>query len=1394
MKNSDTSLVEKKIITMELVLHSLAAVFTQTNRTFLLVLITASLASIKSNVNAQCSNFNSQYPSSTQTINCGVVDQTISTCLYGGEYAVCTVNAGDTYNWNTCYDYSFDSQITVRTAPSSGGIVLAYNDDYCGVQSNTSWTATFSGNVYVLISRYYCGNQSSCMTLRWSRTCPPSGPAVAPICYDFSSGTGGFTNGSGGNSWVAGTTTTPSSNTGPQGADASGGSGFYFTEASGGLSNTTYSMSGDFDVSALSNPEITMDYHMYGSSMGTLSITANGTTLWSQSGNQGNAWNSATVDISAYSGTVTIAIVGTTGGGWSSDMAIDNFCIQEGPACLAPLALTASNITSSSATITWTAPSVPPSNGYVYYVTTSATPPTTGGTAISGTSVNLTGLSSNQTYYIWVASDCGSLVSSLASTSFNTPLPPVVAPVCYDFSSGTGGFTNGSGGNSWIAGATTTPSGGTGPQGADASGGSGFYFTEASGSLSNTTYAMSGDFDISGMSNPEITMDYHMYGTSMGTLSITVNGTSVWSQSGNQGNTWNSLTVDISSYSGTITVAIVGTTGNGYTSDMAIDNFCIQEPPACADPLSVTVASVSTTSAIISWTAPSPAPSSGYLWEVRSSGAAGSGATGLVASGTVGPGVTTVNATLPSAQATYTAYVMSDCGSPSFSSWVGVVFNHPYCLPTYTTGTYWGDLISNVAISGTTLSNYTGTATNGPSYQSYLTISPTPIMEAGSSYTVQVTTGSYTGQNIAVWIDYNDNLVFESSEKIGYSAQTTSAYQTVSFQINLACSPPLGTHRMRVRDVWLTSGASIDPCSNYGYGETEDYLVDIIAATPYTAVFFVAPSGAYCTGASINYEMPSGQSSYTWNISGTQGTDYIISSGGGASNNLVVIQWLTSGSQTVSIDYLNPSGCASIGGSSNTISLTQASVAPTGINGPGSYCLGESVALAVQGGTLQSGDWQWFAGSCSGTALGTGTSINVAPSTSTTYYVQAPAFGVCPATTCTAGTITVPEMNNQLSVNNSTATCTVDQSGYIHFLDNTGRLLISINSNGQNLGNVTVASYLESSPLTVEACDNPGNMNLATAILDRHWLITTEFSPTANVDVRLPFLNAEFSSLANQSVGNLNINDDVYIPGNVALTRYSGPNEDNVFTNNCVSGGGNGNFLFHSQNTNGIVNSYLTTQPSNHLYVAFQVDDFSEFWLHGFISGSPLPVELTSLQANCVTEIQNEITWTTASETNSSHFEVNRSLDGVSWDLVATVQAAGQSQEINNYIAYDNDKLRSETVVYYRLSQIDLDGEIKEYPIISAACDYGNHSLIYVFPNPGSGLINISVQEAEAIGECGLTLFDISGSEVKRMSVNIEKGMNNFLMDGTDLPSGIYFIRIDNDSFSSEIVKYSLQR
>lgn len=157
--------------------------------------------------------------------------------------------------------------------------------------------------------------------------------------------------------------------------------------------------------------------------------------------------------------------------------------------------------------------------------------------------------------------------------------------------------------------------------------------------------------------------------------------------------------------------------------------------------------------------------------------------------------------------------------------------NQCYCTPVYTQGTIDGDLISNIVIQGTTLSNNTGTAIDGPSY-SYFNGQPnyTAELQAGNTYTVEVSVGTFGGQNIAVWIDYNDNGLFEANERVGFTTASIPANGTASFTITLACNPPLGTHRMRVRDVWNTAGVNIDPCASYGYGETEDYDVTITAA------------------------------------------------------------------------------------------------------------------------------------------------------------------------------------------------------------------------------------------------------------------------------------------------------------------------------------------------------------------------------------------------------------------------------------------------------------------------------------------------------------------------------------------------------------------------------------
>lgn len=84
-------------------------------------------------------------------------------CIFGGEYVVVDVVAGNVYTFSTCGSFAFDSQITLYD--DTGTLVLGYNDDGCGVQSTVSWTATYTGQVQVLVDEFFCADFPGCMTL-----------------------------------------------------------------------------------------------------------------------------------------------------------------------------------------------------------------------------------------------------------------------------------------------------------------------------------------------------------------------------------------------------------------------------------------------------------------------------------------------------------------------------------------------------------------------------------------------------------------------------------------------------------------------------------------------------------------------------------------------------------------------------------------------------------------------------------------------------------------------------------------------------------------------------------------------------------------------------------------------------------------------------------------------------------------------------------------------------------------------------------------------------------------------------------------------------------------------------------------------------------------------------
>ena len=125
-----------------------------------------------------------------------------------------------------------------------------------------------------------------------------------------------------------------------------------------------------------------------------------------------------------------------------------------------------------------------------------------------------------------------------------------------------------------------------------------------------------------------------------------------------------------------------------------------------------------------------------------------------------------------------------------------------------------------------------------------------------------------------------------------------------------------------------------------------------------------------------------------------------------ATTGAVTLGTSTPGTYTVSYTLAAGGGCPAVTATA-TIVVNSLSTAPTGATTSATTLCGPgTVTLSVTGGALGSGAiWRWYSGSCGGTAVGTGATLNVTVSSTTTYFVRAE--GTCNTTTCASVTVTV---------------------------------------------------------------------------------------------------------------------------------------------------------------------------------------------------------------------------------------------------------------------------------------------------------------------------------------------------------------------------------------------------
>ena len=186
------------------------------------------------------------------------------------------------------------------------------------------------------------------------------------------------------------------------------------------------------------------------------------------------------------------------------------------PACPEPSGLTATNITTSSADLSWTAGG----SENEWFVILNGV-----GTSVSSTSYSATGLSDNTLYNCAVHAICapGDTSVSASTFSFTTSCNSSLAPTNETFDAGFSSCWSQDQNDdfNWLVDAGGTPSSGTGPSD-DFTGGGNYMFTESSFPRASGDVATiySEVIDISGLTNPQLRFLNHMYGSSMGTLSV----------------------------------------------------------------------------------------------------------------------------------------------------------------------------------------------------------------------------------------------------------------------------------------------------------------------------------------------------------------------------------------------------------------------------------------------------------------------------------------------------------------------------------------------------------------------------------------------------------------------------------------------------------------------------------------------------------------------------------------------------------------------------------------------------------------------------------------------------------------------------------------------------------
>lgn len=771
----------------------------------------------------------------------------------------------------------------------------------------------------------------------------------------------------------------------------------------------------------------------------------------------------------------------------------------------------------------------------------------------------------------------------------------------------------------------------------------------------------------------------------------------------------------------------------------------------------------------------------------------------------------TVNAGITAATDYHFVTTCSNGGLTSTSNIAAVAINPPgfcFCASTSTSS-------SDEFISKITVGTFINTTTRS-NYASYVSLGAIDTVQAGTSFSINVAVNSaYDADSVYVYLDGNQDGTITNADIIG-RASFDGVGSGVNGNRNVICTVPasaitgLSGLRIKMGDATSTVAATNNPCqASFTFGEVEDYILRIDPLPSCLPPTTLTVSNVTASSANLNFTASSSApaAGYDYYVS-TDATDPVSTTnptGNGAGSPIAVTSGLNPGTD---YNVWVRARCSSSDQSAWTIAATfttlllndDASGAVTVTLGAG--CTGNPYSNigATKGATEPfpsckgangfAGVWFKFIAPASGAVRvscdGTGATIGntkmalysaldandytsftiiscdddngvlaankslfytAGLTSGQTYYVQVDLTGNGQArgTFC----LTIDELAADM-LSTTAGDCVGDQASIVSYVTSYQGWISLVDADGKLNANVrqlsgTAATFASSRTIKAGASRTDA---AGLAYMNRNFLISGAGATSA--DVQLFFTDAELTNLG-AAIGSLNVSR---VPGSTCNVEFAGTATTLVQTTNGSANGAN----FIQVNTPGFSNFYIMSGTT------------------------PLPLKLVSFKGENKGDV-NKLTWTTAREKNFSHFELQRSADGINYDKIDIIK--GKNVESGSSYVY-TDLHPSANKNFYRLLLMDKDGQSFTSDVVEVNTKSATGISFTVHPNPVKDLLQINIS-GKPEGKATVQILDVIGRIIKTQTI-----ANNYLsVDMSGLHSGTYFVKYidDRNALVTKVIK-----